>query len=197
MEYLKIILDSALVVALVSVCFPAHYLYMQHRRKVAASINLIHQYAKIAQKNLGERDRDGTYDSVLENIRKGNPNGEPENDYTPMLFDTEADKLSFEQISEILNHLSDKEQIVLLKYFAAQSTIEVFAREINTDYFRAIPQERKAKTIELFVKIETEELKSATEELVKALDERKREEQENKRWVARIKQFVRTKKAIP
>ena len=165
METLFKILDAALIIFILS----AIHFYVQHRKRANASINLIHQYAKEAKKNVDARIN--SYKSMRDTVIKGNPYGEPSKDFTPLLFYTKEDELSFEQISEILRYLRKKEQILLLKYFAAQSTTDTVACEINTDYFRTIPQNRKAHIIEVLQR-KTEELKIATDNLVKVLDKR-------------------------
>jgi len=76
--------------------------------------------------------------------------------------------LSFEQISEILRYLNADQQKLLLEYFFAQSAVDATIAEINTDYFRGVPQERKYAAIETLQSV-AEKLESAARNLHIAL----------------------------
>ncbi len=158
-----VVLDAALVAFILS----AILVRRQYRNKVKASINLIHQYVMEAQNNIDERIK--SYALMRKNIDKGNPYCEPANDYTPLLFYNKEYELSFEQISEILRHLSNEEQKRLLEYFAVQSMVDAVISGINTDYFRTMPQKRKADAFEILID-KTKVLKSVAVKLIKELN---------------------------
>ena len=160
-----VILDAALVVFILS----AVLVYRQHRNRVKASINLIYQYAKEARGTV--KDRGERYKSTCDQIIEGNPYGEPAGDYTPLLVYNKEYELSFEQISEILRYLKKEEQELLLKYFSAQSTIDAYVYLINTDYFRTVPQKRKAEIIKK-IEEEIKVLGNAADNLIKAFEKR-------------------------
>lgn len=138
METLLKILDATLIASLFVFTLSAIHFYAQHRKRANASINLIQEYAGMAQEYVKERV--GSYKSMRKNIKDGSPHGEPANDHTPLLFYNKEYELSFEQISELLRFLRENEQKLLLKYFATQSMIDSIVYGINTDYFRTMPQ---------------------------------------------------------
>ena len=172
-KFLYTVLDLAVLAALVAFIPSVIYFLRQQRKRADAAITLIYQYARKAQKNLDERIN--SYEELKEQIRKGNPNNEPEKDFTPLLFYTKEDELSFDQIREILPYLKsgkDNEQERLLAYFVDQSTVDAIVYEIKTDYFRTIPQVRKVRVIDL-LKTETRKLRSTTDNLIEVLEQRK------------------------
>ncbi len=154
-----------LIGALAAFILRSVVLSIQYWLRVRASIRLIRQYAEQTEDNINERM--DTYKVALENIKQGNPFGEPANDYTPLLVYNKEYELSFEQISELLRYLiRGKNQKLLLRYFATQSRVDSIINAINTDYFRSLPQQRKKNTFEILIK-ETEELKQAAEPVKK------------------------------
>jgi len=162
------ILNAALTVALVVFFCSVGHSYVQHRKKAKASINLIRLYAGIARDEMRDAAQKEQLISELDKVDKGNPYGEPDNDYTPVFCYTRKDELSFEQISEILRYLNADQQKLLLEYFFAQSAVDAIIAEINTDYFRGVPQERKYAAIETLQSV-AEKLESAARNLHIAL----------------------------
>ena len=155
--------NNALIVtligALAALILRSVVLSIQYWLRVRASIHLIRQYAEQTEDNIKERIK--TYEVALENIKQGNPYGEPANDYTPLLSYNKEYELSFEQISELLRYLiRGKTQKLLLRYFASQSRVDSIINATNTDYFRSLPQRRKKNTFEILIK-ETKKLNLA------------------------------------
>jgi len=166
------ILNAALTVALVVFACSAGHSYVQHRKKTKASTNLIRLYARMARDEMRDAAKEKQLTSELGKVNEGNPYGEPDNDYTPVFCYTRKDELSFEQISEILRYLDAYQQKLLLEYFFAQSAVDATIAEINTDYFRGVPQERKYAAIKT-LQSEAAKLESAAHDLHIALGPRR------------------------
>jgi len=164
------ILNAALTVALVVFACNAGYSSVQRWNKARASFNLIRLYARVARDEMRAAAQKEQLISELDKVDKGNPYGEPDNDYTPVFCYTKTCELSFEQISEILRYLNADQQKLLLEYFFAQSAVDATIAEINTDYFRGVPQERKYAAIKT-LQSAAEKLESAADNLIKKLDE--------------------------
>ena len=171
MDILCFIFDSPVTAALVAFIPSAIYFYVQHRKKMIASIELIRQYVLLAQKSTEEWKRE--QGEILEKISKGNPYGEPNQDYTPLTFYTKTFTLSFEHISEVSRYLNRSEQEKLLVYFDIQSFVDSIIDCTHTAYFRSLTRKRKQIIWELLLD-EAENLNKAANEVAKALPRKRR-----------------------
>ena len=149
----------------------AIYFYVQHRKKMTASIELIRLYALLAQKSTKEWKRE--QDEILKKISQGNPYGEPNQDYTPLTFYAKTFTLSFEYISEVSRYLNRSEQKKLLVYFDIQSFVDSIIDCTHTTYFRSLTRKRKKIIWELLLD-EAENLNKAANEVAKALPRKRR-----------------------
>ena len=155
------ILNSSVIAAVIAFGLPSVYLYWQHKNKIKASIDLLAHYATIAIRHIEYANSKEKNDEITENIVKGSPFGESGKNYTPFILLSEEDKLSFDQIREILQYLKKEEREHLVEYFTAQAKLDAICQSINSEFVRSLPQERKKRFWNLHLEYRKELLEKA------------------------------------
>ncbi len=128
-----------------------------------ASRELLVRYAKKAIEHIKESQKTVKDDDVTKKIEQGNPYGESEKNYTPYILFSEEDKLSFAQVREIFQYVTEKKQEPLFEYFIAQAKLDAIVHSINSDIVRSIPQQQKVAFWKIYVEYRDELLKKATQ----------------------------------
>ena len=170
MSISQAVLASPVIAAAIAFIPSAIYFYWQRKRKANAAISLIYQYAKDAEETTEQWLED--FDDILKYIKKGNPYGEPKQNYTPLICSAESTNLSFEQMSEIRRYLTNHQQDCLFEYYVIQSAVNATIGEIHTDFVRSFPTKRKI-LVWNYLKEQAEELRKTARDLAEALGEHK------------------------
>ncbi len=114
------------------------------------------------------KERISVNDTNKKYITDGYPDEETAN-YTPLVFLSETDRLTFEQIRDVCQHLRLDEQESLLRYFVAETALDAIAHAINSDFVRSMPQGRKVKIWEKY-EAHSNDLQKKTDDIVRALE---------------------------